>query len=223
MASTNTAALLYKNVGVHGLSKRTNKKRTSALIKRILPYLKKKDKILDLGCGYGRISIPLQRMSYNVHGLDISANLLEHAKANSKQPAKFKHGTIENLPYQANSFNKVMCLWSVWNEILGNHNQCLNEIYRVLKTKGIAIIDMIDSDTLFMKIVLFISRAIYKTKNPRIWTARIRHNGRYYIVQYFLHNQKYLFHLLKKSKFNSFHFKKHKIYGRNRLFLVLNK
>jgi ubiquinone/menaquinone biosynthesis C-methylase UbiE len=214
---------IYKKVGVKGLSKRTNLKRTKATIKRIKPYIKKKDKILDLGCGYGRITIPLQNKGYNVYGVDISKNLLEYAKKRSNYSNIFKVGSIHKLPYKSNSFDKIICLWSVWNEVLSNHKKCLDEMHRVLKKDGLIVIDIINSDTLFMKLVLFISRFFYKIKNPHIWTTNIKHNNKYYIVQYFLYNRKYLISLLKKSKFSNFYFRKHNICGRNRLFVVLKK
>jgi ubiquinone/menaquinone biosynthesis C-methylase UbiE len=223
MPSRSSIKSLYQKVGVLGLSKKTSKKKTSAILKRIIPYLTKSDKILDLGCGYGRIAIPLQLQGYNVYGVDISENLLKHAKTQSSYPEKFKLGSTDNLPYKTNSFDKIICLWSVWNEVLTNHLASLDEMYRVLKKNGKVIIDIINADTLFMKFILFLSHTLYKTKNPYIWTTKLKHKDKYYIVQYFLHTQKSLRVLIKKSRFKSFSFKKHNIYGKDRLFIILNK
>ena len=59
------------------------------LLKNFVEYLPKGAKILDLGCGRGRNSFFLERLGFEVLGLDISETAIQQAKdKNSK--CKFK-------------------------------------------------------------------------------------------------------------------------------------
>ena len=51
----------------------------AAFIDRALA-LRPRSRVLDLGCGFGRHSIPLARRGHRVTGVELSARMLEHAR-----------------------------------------------------------------------------------------------------------------------------------------------
>jgi len=220
------SAKIYEKVGVNGLAKRTSRKRTAALLRKIIPLLSKKDKILDVGCGYGRVGLELERKGFDVDGIDISPNLINHAKQVSQDPSRFIVGDIRKLAYKKESFDKIICLWSVFNEITNKKDQIksLSEIHRVLGPSGEAIIDIINGETMFMKIVASISRIYYGENESDIWVSKVRcMDGKHLKVKYFMYTKKYLSGLIKDAGFSKFSFENKKIAGRNRIFILLHK
>lgn len=79
-------------------------------------YVKEGDKVLDIGCGNGKLFGYLagKRKNFSYSGLDISENLLDHARKiyqDAELPNKeFKVFDGMNIPYSDNSFDVVYCL-----------------------------------------------------------------------------------------------------------------
>ena len=75
-------------------------------------YVKKSDKILDLGCGAGRTTINLFRNGYyNIIGLDIADKLIDFAKNYSKEnnlDINFEVGDATKINYGDNIFDVVI-------------------------------------------------------------------------------------------------------------------
>lgn len=103
--------------------------------------LKKKDKILDLGCGNGRHTIELSRRGYDVSGLDFSGHLLDIAKKDAKRENL-------NIDFYKQDFNKIN-LKTKYNKIflffpdfrLLNLNKVLKGVSRILKEGGLFLMD----------------------------------------------------------------------------------
>jgi tRNA/tmRNA/rRNA uracil-C5-methylase (TrmA/RlmC/RlmD family) len=60
-------------------------------------------RVLDVGCGYGRIALPLVRAGYEVEGIDLSENLVEAAlRAAEIENLRihFAVGSMTSLPYR---------------------------------------------------------------------------------------------------------------------------
>jgi len=56
-------------------------------------YFKKKGRLLDIGCGTGRTTIPLHKKRFKIVGIDLTPKMIENAKKNSK-----KQGPQDRLP-----------------------------------------------------------------------------------------------------------------------------
>ncbi len=142
-----TSRQFYKKVGVKWLAARKEQKHTKTELAYLKRYLNKKQKILDLACGYGRFTIPLAEQGYNVEGIDISPNLIREAKKNAKKEKvgiKFRIGDMRKLPYTNDSFDSIICMWSAFSEIHKRKDQisALSEMHRVLKVGGFAFLEM---------------------------------------------------------------------------------
>lgn len=98
-------------------------------------------KVLDLGCGTGRLFPFLVESGKNLTGLDISSKMIE--KARKKYP-KIESiiGDSENLPFKDNSFDIVISAFVVVH--LKNIEKTFSEVYRVLKNGGAFIVTNIN-------------------------------------------------------------------------------
>ena len=67
--------------------------------------LKKGAKVLDIGCGYGRISTFLKNQGYNVVAIDIEEKMVEEVRRKGIKTYKM---SAENLKFRKNSFDLVL-------------------------------------------------------------------------------------------------------------------
>lgn len=112
-----------------------------------LPYLKKTDRILDLGCHAGEHTLKAAPKVKQVIGIDI--NLLPHGRCPDN--VKFQAGNLEKkLPFPGKSFHKVF-LFAVLEHIR-HRDQLLKEIYQVLKPGGLLFISVPNKNTAWKKL-----------------------------------------------------------------------
>ena len=100
--------------------------------------------MLDAGCGEGYLSRKLAEEGAAVTGIDSSAELIKAARAHELAgmlPASFDVGTVDSLPYDAGSFDLVLCNHLV-ND-LQDPDQALKELARVLRDHGRVVILML--------------------------------------------------------------------------------
>ena len=121
------------------------------LVQDILSYRKEGD-LLDVGTGPGWLLIKLYRQSptLRVHGIDISPAMVAKAQANVHEDRlssviEIKRGDACTIPYGDGFFDVVVSTGSIhhWKEPV----RALNEIYRVLKDGGYALMYDVVSDT----------------------------------------------------------------------------
>lgn len=101
-------------------------------------YLNFKDKILDIGCGAGRTTIPLYNLGYrNIIGLDIAEEMIKSAKSLCNN-IEFIVGDATNLQYNDQTFDKAIFSFNGLMLIPTRENRlkALKEINRVLKGEG---------------------------------------------------------------------------------------
>ena len=104
------------------------------------------DVVADIGCGNGRHLILCVDKCKTVIGLDISKNLLKITKSKiegRKVRFVFIHGNLVNIPIQGSSLDSVLYIAALHN-IKGRTNriQSLNEVKRILKNDGRALISV---------------------------------------------------------------------------------
>ncbi|MFX0063269.1 MAG: class I SAM-dependent methyltransferase [Candidatus Hermodarchaeota archaeon] len=195
----------YNDLGVDGLKRITNDHRTGNTIIALEKYLTKEDFILDLGCGYGRLTIPLKIRGYRICGLDLSPHLLADARANTRKmklDIEFKKGSMLDLSYENEIFDKIICMWLTYNHLLTKHDQmvALNEMYRVLKPGGLAIIELINRELESIKREL---QVIGRGENNRVKPTTINN----VVFYFYIHNENTFRRICEYSNFQEFYIK----------------
>jgi SAM-dependent methyltransferase len=103
-------------------------------------YVKAKERVLDLGCGNGRLLEILKDKDIDYFGVDISEKLIEIAK--KRYPgANFQVADVLNLPFANNFFDKVFAI-RIFHHIPSQklRLQFLKEVRRVLKPGGFLVL-----------------------------------------------------------------------------------
>ena len=136
----------YDRLGAEGLRRRTKAKWDAAITEAVAAYLGRRERVLDAGCGYGRIAVPLAGRGYQVTGLDLSETLLQSAHATARAQRlrlPLVNGSMTRPPFKDESFDAVICLWSAYWEVLDPADQILTlaEMRRVLRDGGLALIE----------------------------------------------------------------------------------
>ena len=115
------------------------------------------DKILDLCCGQGRVTLELARRGFsNVEGIDRSHYLIQKGKTQAKKEGlsiKFREGDARKLRYATDSFDVVMILGNSFGyfETVEDDMRVIKEVFRVLKPWGKLLIDVTDGEYLRRK------------------------------------------------------------------------
>ena len=95
------------------------------------------DSVLDVGCGTGVVAITAARAGAKVDGLDLTPDLLEHARRNQAIAGcevEWTEGDAEALPYPDSSFDVVLSQFG--HMFAPRPDVALAEMRRVLKPSG---------------------------------------------------------------------------------------
>jgi 2-polyprenyl-3-methyl-5-hydroxy-6-metoxy-1,4-benzoquinol methylase len=93
---------------------------------------------LDFGCGMGRLTQPLAGRFQSVVGLDISSEMIEHARRlNRYDNCEYLNGTVDQLPTA--EFDFVLSIYVIQHIPGGLQAQTLRGLLRVLKPGGVAV------------------------------------------------------------------------------------
>lgn len=101
--------------------------------------------VLDLGCAGGFMSEAIASLGANVTGIDPASAAIDAARAHARKEGFRIHydvGMGEALPYEAASFDAVVCVDVL--EHVNDLNQVLSEVHRVLKPGGLFLFDTIN-------------------------------------------------------------------------------
>jgi len=108
-----------------------------------------KQRILDVGCGYGRHALPLTRKGYDVVGVDLSMDLLRHGLALAKAEGltiKLVHGDMRDLNFKQ-VFNAALCMDTTFGYFSDHENLLiLRSIFASLKPGGRFVLDVANRD-----------------------------------------------------------------------------
>ena len=99
--------------------------------------------VLDIASGEGYGSNLLSSVAKNVHGVDISVDAIEHAKAKYvRNNLRYTIGAADNIPLPAESVDRVISFETLEHHDL--HEEMFAEIKRVLRPGGITMISTPD-------------------------------------------------------------------------------
>lgn len=140
---TSLRSVLFK-----GLPDIVNEHISNWHIRFILDNIKRKEelRILDVGCGYGRLSLPIIERFPNAEiiGIDISETFVELFRKTTKQ--KSLVGTIENIPIDIGKFDYIICVTVLMYVEKIKLKESICKLMSFLKPQGSLI--LIESDCL---------------------------------------------------------------------------
>lgn len=157
----------YKGIGMEGgiaawYSKITRKDiaEFQELADRLSKETPENGRILDVAPGPGYLSIELaKRGRYEIVGLDISKTFVRIAKENALKESvniDFQHGNASAMPFGDNMFDLVVCRAAFKN--FSQPVEALNEMFRVLKPGGRAIIGDLRKDVSSEEIAAYVEK-----------------------------------------------------------------
>lgn len=97
-------------------------------------------RVLEVGCGAGRVTGYLVALGGDVRGLDVSTAMVEHCTA-AYPPGSFSKGDMRDLSaFEPGSFDVVVAAYAVLDVVNdAERRQALGEIHRVLAPEGLLI------------------------------------------------------------------------------------
>ncbi|MBO8180439.1 MAG: class I SAM-dependent methyltransferase [Archaeoglobus sp.] len=95
-------------------------------------------KILDVGCGSGKIIAVLEKLGWDVYGIDLSSRAIENAKKRGLK--KVYVGELTNFHFPKKYFDVVLMRHVI--EHIHNPNDYLSHINKILKDDGLLIISV---------------------------------------------------------------------------------
>jgi len=117
---------------------------------RSLKKLRKKGRLLDIGCAAGFLLDEARKDGWEVHGIELSKWAVDFAKKKFGISTIF-NGVLKNAGYPDNYFDAVVMKDSI--EHLTDPKGTLIEIRRILKSDGILCINTPDIDSLVSRIL----------------------------------------------------------------------
>jgi ubiquinone/menaquinone biosynthesis C-methylase UbiE len=98
-------------------------------------------KVLDVGCGTGVYINELVKRGFNVHGMDISKEMVQKSlitvNESKKEQIRLAVGDAESIPFKSNNFDLIIGVGLL--EYLPSEINALKEFRRLLKPQGILI------------------------------------------------------------------------------------
>jgi ubiquinone/menaquinone biosynthesis C-methylase UbiE len=135
-------------------------------------HLPAEAKILDLCCGYGRMTHLLaQNNNYEITGFDLSEDFLEIARAKFSAPnITYVQGDMRQLPFK-NKFDAVVNLFTSFGyfETDEENERTLTQINQSLKKGGLFFLDYENKFNFVMNEVIKKKRSWYNTKHHQLY------------------------------------------------------
>lgn len=113
-------------------------------IRKLLP--KRMEKFADIGGGYGRLANEYLKRARKVIIFDYSKSELEQAKEIYGDKIETRAGDIYKLPFKDGELDGLMMIRVTHH--LKYMDKAMNELYRVLKPGGVAVIEVANKRTL---------------------------------------------------------------------------
>lgn len=105
-------------------------------------------RVLDLCCGFGRHSLALSEIGFDVIGVDLSADLLEHARllaGSDRLSGRLVRADARRIPLAGAAADSVVNLFSSFGYFGdAGDRSVLDEIARVLRPEGRLVLDVMN-------------------------------------------------------------------------------
>lgn len=122
-------------------------------------------RILDLGCGTGRTTAPLDAMGYDIVGVDLSEALVEEARK-SHPEVSFQVGDATDLSFPDESFDYALFTDRGIDDIptKAERMRAILEVWRVLRPGGVFAFDVNNQ----------LSRFVFDPRSLEAWGRQLR-------------------------------------------------
>ena len=130
----------------HILYKNRDEQEAIFFLKKIINHIKlKKGKVLDVACGKGRHAKYLNKIGFNVVGIDLSKNSIDLAKKNENEKLKFYVHDMRKV-FKENEFNLATNLFTSFGyfEDHKDEQKAINSMAKNLKKEGMLLIDFMN-------------------------------------------------------------------------------
>jgi 2-polyprenyl-3-methyl-5-hydroxy-6-metoxy-1,4-benzoquinol methylase len=112
-------------------------------------------KVLDLGCGVGRVTVPLAQQGALVTSFDNSSEMLAAAQLNVEeagvaQSVTFEKGSADELPFSDETFDVVICVGVLEHLPPPVREATLREIIRVVRRPGDLVLVVNNTESQFL-------------------------------------------------------------------------
>lgn len=171
--------------------------------------LSKDSKIIDLACGKGRHSVFLQQLGYEVLGVDLSEESIEHNKqfetsANETPKLTFKVHDMRNELYPNVSSEKVNAVFNLFTSFGyfdddEDDRKVFSSVKNVLQNDGIFVLDFLNEK--FVKNTLVDETTVTKDGIDFLIKKRIEQN--HVIKDIFFEDKGEPFHYFEKVKLHT--------------------
>ncbi len=121
-------------------------KNDRTLIEKFAKSFTENAKVLDVGCGSGKVAALLSGYGLQIVGIDISKNMLGLAKKNSPR-SKFYLMDMKDMNFQSESFDGVISLYAIIHTPRRYHHLILSKMYKFLKPGGRLLISVGRTDS----------------------------------------------------------------------------
>lgn len=104
--------------------------------------IKSGDCVLEVGSGTGTLALAAKKkvgISGKVNGIDVIPGMIEVSRQKAKQAnedVSFDLGSIADIPFEANTFDVVICSFMIFHVAEKTRRKGISEIHRVLKPNG---------------------------------------------------------------------------------------
>jgi len=130
----------YDKMGEQYHNFRDNEKFNNEL-KKFTELLPSSGRILDAGSGVGiPVSQFLVKKGFRVTGVDISKKMIDLAKKNVPE-AIFYHRNILELDFPNDSFDGIICVYTLWHIPRETHSSIVENFHRMLKDDGTLVLN----------------------------------------------------------------------------------
>lgn len=140
----------------HSLYKNRNEEEAENFINNLVDFLnlKPNSKVVDLACGKGRHSITLNKLGFEVLGVDLSENSIQIAKNNENESLSFEvHDMREVL--KINDRQAVFNLFTSFGyfDKLKENEKIIQAVHQILEKNGWFVIDFMNSQKVINSLV----------------------------------------------------------------------
>lgn len=141
----------------HTLYKDRNDEEAAEFIANLMRFLKleKESRVLDLACGKGRHSVTLNKLGYNVLGVDLSPNSIESAKYHANNTLDFAVHDMRNVIH-GEQFKAVFNLFTSFGyfDTICDNECVVCSIHEMLEDEGYLIIDFMNASKVIANLVI---------------------------------------------------------------------